>query len=118
MFFTECSVCGKLLDAGIIPATGHSFGDFQFDVQPSAESAGQKSRHCENCGAVTEVTEVTCLCGDVNGDGIISSKDTKLMKAYLAGQKGDEFIALANADMNSDGMCTSKDIKALKGALV
>jgi len=50
--------------------------------------------------------------GDVNGDGEINSKDSNMMKRYIAGEAViiDEY----NADLNSDGELNAKDSNLLK----
>ncbi|MBQ7714770.1 MAG: dockerin type I repeat-containing protein [Clostridia bacterium] len=57
------------------------------------------------------------LIGDVNGDGVISAKDSALIKKYLTGDSSLEFTLSLAADVNGDGVVTSRDIKALKALL-
>ncbi|MBQ7715840.1 MAG: hypothetical protein IJT70_08250 [Clostridia bacterium] len=119
-----CSICGDTVASETIPANGHTFSnEFTVDVEPTDTTAGSKSRHCLYCDAVTDVTEIPptgtpVLLGDVNGDGVITSKDTRALKQYLVGILGDEDIVLANADVNQDGDITAKDARALKTLLV
>lgn len=56
--------------------------------------------------------------GDVNGDGLITAQDMRLLKQYLVGLIGDGDIDMTNADVNSDGDITAKDSRALKDILV
>ena len=50
-----CEVCGKPYGA-LLP---HDFeADYATDVEATCTEAGSKSRHCANCGAKTDVTEV------------------------------------------------------------
>ena len=68
---------------------------------------------------VTITTEGTpILRGDVNMDGVITSKDGRALKQYFAGLLGDDDISLVNADVDCDGDITSKDFRALKQLLV
>ena len=45
-----CSVCGQIVSTGIIPATGHRFGEWVTDVPATPGAAGKKSRTCTVCG--------------------------------------------------------------------
>ncbi|MBQ7715289.1 MAG: dockerin type I repeat-containing protein [Clostridia bacterium] len=65
----------------------------------------------------TVTVETLALLGDVNGDGVVSSKDIRSLKQYLASLIFDNDIVLINADVNQDGDITSKDIRALKQLL-
>lgn len=62
--------------------------------------------------------EVTVVCGetykegDVNGDGIVSSVDSNMLKRYIAGDNVS--IIEYNCDLNGDGSITSVDSNLLK----
>ena len=45
-----CSVCGQIVSTGIIPATGHKFGEWVTEVPATPGTAGKKSRTCTVCG--------------------------------------------------------------------
>ena len=51
--------------------------------------------------------------GDVNGDGVVNSKDLVILKRYLANWK-DVTIDEKNADVNGDGVVNTKDVVILK----
>lgn len=51
--------------------------------------------------------------GDVNGDGVVNSKDLVILKRYLANWK-DVSIDEKNADVNGDGVVNTKDVVILK----
>jgi len=56
-----CKECGNTKTEDI-PMVDHDFQDsFTVDSKPTADSAGQESRHCNNCSAVTDVTELPKL---------------------------------------------------------
>lgn len=64
--FTEgkhCSACGEVLvPQQTISALGHDFADeWTVDVEPTAESEGQKSRHCSRCDEVTDIIVIAKL---------------------------------------------------------
>lgn len=58
------------------------------------------------------------LPGDVNGDGVVTAQDMRLLKQYLSGLVGDDDIVSANADVNGDGDITAKDCRALAALFV
>ena len=62
--------------------------------------------------------DIVLILGDVDGDGLITSKDARALKQYLAGLLEDGDIILINADVNGDGDVTSKDSRMLKALLV
>ena len=58
---TYCSVCDKLLHEGsVIPAGGHSFGDWTVTKAADCENTGTETRTCEDCGK-TESREIPAL---------------------------------------------------------
>lgn len=53
----RCKYCGEVLQAQEeIPATGHSFGDWQEVEAATAEQTGLAERECATCGAVEQKT--------------------------------------------------------------
>lgn len=64
---------------------------------------------------------VTKWNGDIDGDGIVSSKDLLSMKKYLTDTYSDEQIAkldLDAADIDGDGIVSTKDLLKLKKILL
>ena len=54
---TYCKDCGEKLESGtVIPATGHSFGEYEVVKEPTSTEEGLKSRTCGVCGKVESVT--------------------------------------------------------------
>ena len=54
---TYCKDCGEKLESGtVIPATGHSFGEYEVVKEPTSTEEGLKSRTCSVCGKVESVT--------------------------------------------------------------
>ena len=95
----KCEDCGKWLTGSVIPALGHA--DANHD------------RICDRCGrqissgVVIDPTPVKR--GDMNGDGMINSKDiTRLMK-FIAG----ESVTITDGDINGDGKVNAKDLTRL-----
>ena len=58
------------------------------------------------------------LPGDVDGDGFIGTKDSKLISKYLLGTVDDSAIVMVNADIDGDEFISTKDTKALKKLLL
>lgn len=53
---TYCKDCGEKLESGtVIPATGHSFGEYKVVKEPTNLEKGLKSRTCIVCGKVDSV---------------------------------------------------------------
>ena len=48
--YVRCSACSESKKE-IIPATGHSFGEWTVSVKPTTESEGTEVRKCKTCGA-------------------------------------------------------------------
>lgn len=64
---------------------------------------------------------VTKWSGDIDGDGIISSRDLLSMKKYLTGSYSDEQLAkldLDAADADGDGTVSARDLLKLKRMLL
>ncbi len=56
-----CDVCGEQYDV-VIPATGHSFGDWYVTKEPTVSGTGQEEHKCSACGKV-ETREIAKLEG-------------------------------------------------------
>ncbi len=63
---TYCTDCGILIAKGeIIPATGHTFGDWTVDVEATCTTDGMKARTCTACGH-TETETIPAACASAN----------------------------------------------------
>ena len=115
MFYEKCSRCGKTVNAGVLVSLGHLYSnEYTFDAQPTENTPGIKSRHCERCDAVTDETEVLYESGDANGDGKVNAKDLTLLKRFISGTLDENTLALLCADVNGDGKQNAKDITLIK----
>ena len=63
-----------------------------------------------------EILDITY--GDLDGDGYVSVKDSKLFIKYLLNTVTDDDINMLNADIDSDGVISTKDSKALMKMLL
>lgn len=72
----HCSKCGVVTKAQqVIPATGHSFGDWKQTKAPTVQAAGQETRSCKNCTAV-ENREIPKLTQQPSGQDPTEPKPT------------------------------------------
>lgn len=80
-----CTACGDSYKDTYVSAKGHSYSkDWTVDVEATDLKAGQKSHHCEVCGAKTDITEIPAkyaFSTDNAEDGIIISGN----KAEISG---------------------------------
>lgn len=61
---TRCSGCGEVLSQGnVIPATGHTFGEWVETLAPTYTSKGAERRDCDNCDHY-ETREIPVLEGE------------------------------------------------------
>ena len=61
--------------------------------------------------AETEVYDIPSSFGDINGDGVVNTKDTTRLMRYLAGW--DVEVNEAALDVNGDGVVNTKDTTRL-----
>ena len=89
------------------------------DVEPTFDSPGQKSRHCDRCGEVTDITEIPPTkpafeTGDANCDGSLNMKDVLFLRKVLAGAEDLPKENIIFADLNGDGDINMKDVLKLR----
>ncbi|MBR2889021.1 MAG: leucine-rich repeat protein [Oscillospiraceae bacterium] len=112
---TYCVKCGELVEKGeVIPATGHTWGDWEIIQEPTEHTPGQKRRTCAVCGSHEDrhIPATGTVFGDVNGDAEINGKDLILLRQSLAGW--DVEPVPQNADCNGDGEINGKDLILLR----
>ena len=72
----SCRACGKVVSAGeVIPATGHSFGEWIVDKEATCTENGSKSHRCEKCGETADVTEIPAT-GHTFGEWTVKAEAT------------------------------------------
>lgn len=81
-----------------------------------------------DCGAVRDVRQVKSfnfttrnagvLIGDVNGDGIVSNEDVRMLAKYIEDPASTPTIDLRAADLDGDGNVTADDLELLNGITV
>ena len=98
----------------------HEWDEGVVTLQPTYTETGIKTYTCAICGETyTEVIPVLDpMYGDIDGDGFVGTKDSKLIAKYMLGTVGDSDIVHVNADIDGDGIVGTKDAKALKKILL
>ena len=72
----SCKACGEIISSGeVIPATGHTFGDWIIDKEANCTENGSKSHRCEKCGETADVTEIPAK-GHTFGEWTITAEAT------------------------------------------
>lgn len=61
--------------------------------------------------------EKSHIKGDVNGDGVLDSKDVQAIKDYIMGNIAFTTRQFESADMNNDGKITSSDYSLLQSQI-
>lgn len=64
---------------------------------------------CSNEGTTSTTTVEASICGDINGDGLITPADNILLARYVGKWNGYMTIDIATADLNGDGLITATD---------
>lgn len=54
---TKCSVCESLVEGAVIPATGHSFGEYAYNNDATTKADGTETATCSVCGEKTSRTK-------------------------------------------------------------
>ncbi len=110
-----CTVCAatKTEDAD---ALGHDLVHHEAQA-PTRTSVGWEAYDtCTRCDYTTyvEIPMLTVLMGDVNGDGVVNSKDTTMLRRCVAGGYTIGNFRAEAADINGDGTVNSKDTTVLR----
>ena len=111
-----CTGCDKLLTEGsTIPANGnHNWNAGIITREPTAEQEGIKTYTCTVCTQTKEeklpITEIDS-CGDIDGDGRVTSSDARLALRASAGLEALEASAAAAADVDNDNAVTAADAR-------
>ena len=132
---TDCNVCGfkrevadhtydnncdvDCNECGTIRETEHSYdNDCDIDCNECGDERevgdhvydDDKDTNCNKCGFEREV--ITCISGDVNGDGEINNKDLGVLRRFL--NDWDVEIDGLASDVNRDGEVNNKDLGILR----
>ena len=122
-----CERCGDTLtEQTVLPAAGHTFGEWTVSVPASVEAEGEETRVCAVCGAAEtrpipriEKPAVTAEnIGDVDGDGEVTAADARLaLRAAVELEHFNEKTADI-ADADRDGAITAADARLILRAAV
>ncbi len=99
-----CARCDAVEEVEI-PVTHDFEAEWTVDKDATATEDGIMSRHCTKCNEVTD--QKTFKLGDINGDDIITGKDSVAVMQYINGVNVD--INNYAADVNDDGKINNKD---------
>ena len=86
-----CTVCGEVISSTVLPATGHTFGEWEETKAPTCTEPGEETRTC-SCGA-TESRPVDAL-GHSYGEWIVDKEAT----CTEAGSRHRECSACGNVE--------------------
>lgn len=93
---TVCTQCNKVLSENTVPATGHSFGEWQVTDEPTISKPGSKSRICNNCGAVE--TEAIPATEYELAEGVVFDTDSGIISGINAGESSlENYITVLNS---------------------
>ncbi len=56
-----CSVCNEVTETVVLPALGHTLGDWQIIAEPTCEETGKQQKVCSACGEVCEEAEIEAI---------------------------------------------------------
>lgn len=103
----------RVCECGEIEYADHNLDSGRVILEPSYTNTGIMMYTCIDCKA--EITEEIPIIehtpGDINGDGVVNSKDTTRLMRYLAGW--DVEVNEAALDVNGDGEVNTKDTTRL-----
>ena len=110
---------GNILEAAMAECP-HEWDEGVITTEPTYTETGIITYTCTLCGETytDTVPVLDPLPGDVDGDGFIGTKDSKLISKYLLGTVDDSAIVMVNADIDGDEFISTKDTKALKKLLL
>lgn len=107
-----------------LDVSGLSAGTYDIAVGCSKENTIRITTEydCESVdfgiAKATLTVEPLQMTGDVDGDGILSTRDLKLLNKHLLSLVGDEDIVFSNSDIDGDGYIGTKDSRLLQKLLL
>ena len=113
----KCAVCGNITSE-TIDKLGHDY-QLTSSVDPTPTEPGVNTYTCTRCSDTYEETiDPIGLLGDLDNDGLVSTKDLKLLLKYNLSTISEDDIVISNADIDGDGYIGLKDAKALMKILL
>ena len=113
------TMCSFTLDVSGLPA-----GTYDIAVGCSKENTIRITPEydCEyidfGIAKATLTVEPLHMAGDVDGDGILSTRDFKLLSKHLLSMVEDDEIVFLNSDIDGDGYIGTKDSRLLQKLLL
>ncbi|MBQ7985819.1 MAG: dockerin type I repeat-containing protein, partial [Clostridia bacterium] len=104
--------CGESYAESIAKLPDHVWGEGVVTKEPTTEAEGEMTYTCicgEQKTEVIEKLKPTYVPGDVDGNGLIETRDIILVRRYIAGGYGVEINPDA-ADVDKNGLVETRDI--------
>lgn len=70
-----CSVCNEVTETVVLPALGHTLGDWQIIAEPTCEETGKQQKVCSVCGEVCEEAEIEAIGHTPGATQVLSVAD-------------------------------------------
>lgn len=70
-----CSVCNEVTETVVLPALGHTLGDWQIIAEPTCEETGKQQKVCSACGEVCEEAEIEAIGHTPGATQVLSVAD-------------------------------------------
>lgn len=108
----QCVLCDAIIEEEI-PMTSHTFGKWEIILEPTEEMEGEKEHECTTCGKkeTVKIPMLSSVMGDINGDGMVTAIDARLVLQHVAGLRELDENPLVLADMNGDGKVSAVDAR-------
>ena len=109
-----CTICGEILQAEVIQATGHKYGETQ-TVAATCEQAEYTYHICETCGAEERLSEIPAL-GHTPGEWMMDHETEE--RYIICITCGEELLREAIAETLGEGMRTGTVVLIVAGSAV
>ena len=88
------------------------------DNCPHAHNPGQEDPGGIGYGSVPDGIGEVCQCGDVSGDGFVTTADTLMIRRSLLDPPTATLVSPELCDVDGDGVCTMGDVETIRGVLL
>ncbi len=114
-----CSLCNAV-KTNVIPATGHSFGQWTLTRYSTEVLEGEETRACSVCGfeEYRSIPLLGTVLGDLDGDGKLTGSDSMIIQKYVVKIITKSAFIYSNADLNLDGTVNIKDATVIQKSAV
>ena len=88
------------------------------DNCPHVHNPGQEDPGGIGYASVPDGIGEVCQCGDVSGDGFVTTADTLMIRRSLLDPPTATLVSPELCDVDGDGTCTMGDVERIRGALL